>query len=162
MHPHLRYLYNEYVRGLGAFVIAATPGPLRDEARATPEPPGTHWALPRATQEPLRTAKGSPRAARRAPGAATRAPREPQEAPGGLPDPQKTMKNAVLSTKFGFSAERDFRAAQRAPRAAREAPRAPQGPPRSAPGRPKGGPRAAKSCQERPRGLRGGPGQAHE
>ena len=72
------------------------------------------------------------------------------------------MKNVVLSTIFGFSAERDFGAAQRAERAAREAPKAPQEPSRQE--RPKRGPRAAKSgpggrpglIPEAPRGpLRG-------
>ena len=139
-------LYNKYGAGFGAFVRAATrPGP-RDQARATQEPPGTRSGLPRATQEPPKTTQAGPRAARRAPGAAKRAPREPQEVPGGLPDPQKTMKNAILSTNFGFSAESDFGAAQRAPRAAREAPRAPRRPPRS----------------RLPGGPRGGPGQAQE
>ena len=85
------------------------------------------------------------------------APREPQEVPGGLPDPQKTMKNAILSTNFGFSAESDFGAAQRAPRAARERPGGRPVAAKSAPGRPKRGPRAAKSGPGG--GPRGGPGQ---
>ena len=159
-------LYNKYGAGPGALVSAATrPGPT-DQARATQAPPRTHSGLPRAPQEPPKTTQAGPRAAKRASRAARRAPRGPQEAPGGLPDPQKTKKNAILSTNFGFWAESDFGAAQRAPRAAREAPRAPQGPPRSRQERPGAAQERPKSRQERPRGLpggpRGGPGQAQE
>ena len=65
----------------------------------------------------------------------------------GLGSP-KTMKNLVLSTMFGFSAKRDFRAFKSAPRAAQEsAPRAPRRPKghHERPQEPKGHLQASKS-----------------
>ena len=124
-------------------------GPGQGHPRTTRDPLG-----PAKSQEPPKSTKGGPRAARRAPGAATTAPREPQEAPGGLPDPQKTMKNAVLSTKFGFSAERDFRAAQRAPKSR---PGGALGPPQERPRAAQARPKSSKSGPDRE-----GPGAAQE
>ena len=134
-----------------------------------PRPPGPGQGHPRTTRDPLRPAQSHPRATQDHAGR----PKSRQEgfkgrqegskrAPGGARRPPGAPKNyekryTVDEIRL-FSRKRFWSrpaGSKSRPGGAKSASGAAQEPPRA----PQGGPRAAKICQERPRGR---PGQAQE